>query len=100
MRTVDVSLTFLRSRFTRRFGCCALVGLALASVGARLTAQSTPTSAIHVDFTNVKRVVPPFLFGQNLQTVNHGDGVLTSDGQFDQTILDYLSEIKITTLRF
>lgn len=93
-------LTFIRSRFTRRFGCCALVGLALASVGARLTAQSTPTSAIHVDFTNVKRVVPPFLFGQNLQTVNHGDGVLTSDGQFDRTILDYLSEIKITTLRF
>jgi alpha-N-arabinofuranosidase len=101
VRLADVQKVITRFSI-RRLGVLAVVCLALAASGghARLAAQTTPTSTIHVDFDKVQRVVPPFLFGQNLQTVDRGDGILTSDGQFNQQILDFLSEIKITTLRF
>jgi alpha-N-arabinofuranosidase len=74
-------------------------GLVLAA--GRVEAQApVPRSTIRVDYQKVKRVLPPFLFGQNLQTVDRGDGVLRPDGSFDPEILELLSELKITTLRF
>ena len=65
-----------------------------------LDAQPVAQSSIVADFTTVKRVIPPYLFGQNLQTVDRGDFMLRRDGSVDQPLLDLLSELRITTLRF
>jgi alpha-L-arabinofuranosidase len=83
-----------RSRFALTV---AMIALAMAIVGAQ---PAGFTSAITVDFNAVTRVIPPFLFGQNLQSVARGDGILTTSGSFNQTFVDLLTEAKITTLRF
>lgn len=76
-----------------------VVLVAIGVVPAGPLAQSS-TSSVSVDFSDVQRLIPPFLFGQNLQTVERGDQILRSDGQFDQELLEMLSEIRISTLRF
>jgi alpha-L-arabinofuranosidase len=79
----------------------ALLGLASLLAGrAALAAASDVTSAIAVDFRAVERLVPAFLFGQNLQPVERGEGIIKADGSFDQGILSLLAEARITTLRY
>jgi alpha-N-arabinofuranosidase len=65
-------------------------------------AQSPPvaTSSITVDFQKVKRVIPALLFGQNLQPIERGEGIVKPDGSFDREIVALLQEARITTLRF
>jgi len=80
--------------------------LALAALVALLRpaglvgCDSVPTSAIDVDFTVRKRVVPPFLFGQNLQTIENGEQVIAADGSLDPEIVKLLGDARITMLRF
>ncbi|HEX7283144.1 MAG TPA: alpha-L-arabinofuranosidase C-terminal domain-containing protein [Vicinamibacterales bacterium] len=76
-----------------------LVAFAAGATPA-VDAQSIAQSSIVADFTAVKRVIPPFLFGQNLQTIDRGDFILRRDGSVDQPLLDMLSQLRITTLRF
>jgi alpha-L-arabinofuranosidase len=87
-----------RSGVLRRIRWTLVAALCAVSVPA--VVGQTPQSTIAVDFATVKRVIPPFLFGQNLQTVDRGDYVLRSDGQFDNGLLDMLSELRLTTLRY
>lgn len=63
-------------------------------------AQGGASSTITVRFDVVRRSIPPFLFGQNVQTVANGDGLIAPDGSFDEELLAYLNELPITTLRF
>jgi len=65
-------------------------------------AQGGPaaTSSITVDFDAIQRVIPASLFGQNLQTIERGEGIVKTDGSFDVKILELLNEAKITTLRY
>jgi alpha-N-arabinofuranosidase len=77
-----------------------LSAMFLVSVPAAARAQAAATSTVSVDFDDVQRLIPPFLFGQNLQTVDRGDQILRTDGQFDEELLEMLSEIRISTLRF
>ncbi|MGH9222087.1 MAG: alpha-L-arabinofuranosidase C-terminal domain-containing protein [Vicinamibacterales bacterium] len=86
-------------RRTRHQVFAALV-VVMAGYAHGLDAQPVVQSSIVADFTTVKRVIPPFLFGQNLQTVDRGDFMLRRDGSVDQPLLDLLSELRITTLRF
>ena len=51
----------------------AAVVVVMAGYAHGLDAQPVVQSSIVADFTTVKRVIPPFLFGQNLQTVDRGD---------------------------
>jgi alpha-L-arabinofuranosidase len=77
--------------------------LATAVVGAApAAAQVGPraTSTITVDFSAVQRQIPATLFGQNLQTIERGEGVVKVDGEYDTEILELLNEAKITTLRY
>lgn len=83
----------------RRITLTVLAAL-LSAWAAILPGQAPADSTIAADFTNVKRVIPAFLFGQNLQTVDRGDYTLRSDGQFDRELVDMLSEVRLTTLRF
>jgi len=83
----------------RRISAALVAGLLTVSAVVVL-GQSGAESTITVDFTKIRRVIPPFLFGQNLQTTDRGDGVLRSDGQFDAELLDMLSELRLTTLRY
>lgn len=73
---------------------CALLGLAVQCD------DSAPTSSVEVDFSVRKRVVPPFLFGQNLQTIENGEQVIAADGSLDPEIVKLLGEARITMLRF
>lgn len=57
-------------------------------------------STVTVDFNANQRVVPPFLFGQNLQTIENGEQVIAADGGLDGDIVATLTEARITTLRF
>lgn len=65
-------------------------------------AQGGPaaTSSITVDFDAIQRVVPVSLFGQNLQTIERGEGLVKADGSYDVEILKLLNEAKITSLRY
>ncbi len=75
-------------------------GLALAGmVSVPLAGQSGVTS-ITVDFERVERVIPAMLFGQNLQPIERGDGVLRTDGRFDEEIVELLADLRLTTLRY
>jgi alpha-N-arabinofuranosidase len=67
-----------------------------------VAAQSPPveTSAITVDFAAIERAIPPLLFGQNLQTVERGEGIVRTDGSVDTEIFRLLSEARINTLRY
>lgn len=58
------------------------------------------SSSVTVDFQSNQRVVPPFLFGQNLQTIENGEQVIAADGGLDDEIVAMLTEARITTLRF
>jgi len=62
--------------------------------------DSAPESDVRVDFGVKKRVVPPFLFGQNLQTIENGEQVIAADGSLDPEIVKILGEARITMLRF
>src|SRR5688500_4830683 len=88
-----------RMRLTRHQVFAALV-VVMAGYAHGLHAQPVVQSSIVADFTTVKRVIPPLLFGQSLQTVDRGDFMLRRDGSVDQPLLDLLSELRITTLRF
>ena len=66
----------------------------------RAQEQPVPTSSITVDFQKIRRVIPALLFGQNLQTIERGEGIVKPDGSFDREIVSLLSEARITTLRF
>lgn len=84
------------SNRTRLSGLVAVIAMA---VGVHLAAQPAGTT-IAVDFERVERVIPPLLFGQNLQTIERGDGVLREDGTFDEEIVQLLSDLRLTTLRY
>ena len=63
----------------------------------------TPTSNVTVDFTKNKRSVPAFLFGQNLETIEHGDvgeQVIAAGGALDGEIVQALSDARISMLRY
>jgi len=77
-----------------------VAGLLLAAVARPAAAQTAASSRITVDFRKIRRVVPDFLFGQNLQAIDRGEGVIRPDGSFDRNIVDLLAEARITTLRF
>lgn len=83
-----------------RYGLGAALALRLALGAPSLQAQTPAASAITVDFDQVRRALPPFLFGQNLQTVARGDGMLRTDGSFDGPMVELLTEARITSLRF
>ncbi len=68
----------------------------LTGTGCRAVHRSSVT----VDFQSNQRVVPPFLFGQNLQTIENGEQVIAADGGLDGEIVATLTEARITTLRF
>ena len=78
------------------------VALALSLGAGSIIAQSPPAtaSAITVDFARIKRAIPTLLFGQNLQTIERGEGIVKRDGSINQEIVALLNEAKITTLRF
>jgi alpha-L-arabinofuranosidase len=73
--------------------------LLVASAGPA-AAQGAASSRITVDFRKIRRTVPDLLFGQNLQPIERGEGVVRADGSFDRNIVDLLAEARITTLRF
>ncbi|MBK9966172.1 MAG: hypothetical protein IPP07_15210 [Holophagales bacterium] len=84
---------------------CATRSIALLLVlcwaqSARAQEPPAATSSITVDFQKVRRVIPALLFGQNLQTIERGEGIVKPDGSFDREIVSLLSEARITTLRF
>lgn len=83
-------------------GLSAFAVLAILGGAPAVPAAQTPSasSSVSVDFNDVQRLIPPFLFGQNLQTVDRGDQILRTDGQFDTDLLEMLSEIRISTLRY
>lgn len=80
-------------------GAAALV-LAGVSTPVRAEIPPTATSSITVDFAAIERVIPVSLFGQNLQTIERGEGLIKADGSYDVEILELLHEAKITTLRY
>ena len=90
-------------RRDRRRTSSALVAAVLAlTTSVPASAQTPPaaSSAIAVDFGRIERVIPAFLFGQNLQSIERGEGLIRADGTYDSKILGLLDEAKITTLRY
>lgn len=77
-----------------------VLALALLRPAGLAGCSDGPASDVHVDFTLRKRVVPPFLFGQNLQTIENGEQVIAADGSLDPEIVKILGDARITTLRF
>lgn len=91
------------SEHNRRSRCAIALAVALTAIVASATVlrgQAPAASEVTVDFGQVVRAVPPFLFGQNLQPLGRGDGIVKADGSFDQRYIDLLTEARITTLRF
>jgi len=89
-------------RLGARLGPLAVAALLLAS-GGLLGNSCTPVkfvSTVTVDFDQKKRVVPPFLFGQNLQTIENGEQVIAADGALDGEIVQSLTDARISMLRF
>jgi len=74
--------------------------LITATPGADAQTVPVATSSIMVDFNAIQRVIPVSLFGQNLQTIERGEGLIKTDGSYDVEILELLNEAKITTLRY
>ncbi|HEY3350247.1 MAG TPA: alpha-L-arabinofuranosidase C-terminal domain-containing protein [Thermoanaerobaculia bacterium] len=89
--------TSLRRFLPRRALVAALL---LAATPSPAAAQVTASSRITVDFTRIRRAVPDALFGQNLQAIGRGEGLIRTDGSFDPNIAELLAEARITTLRF
>ncbi|HTP51301.1 MAG TPA: alpha-L-arabinofuranosidase C-terminal domain-containing protein [Anaeromyxobacteraceae bacterium] len=77
----------------------AALGFLLGVAAPRAGAQDA-TSSITVAFGSVQRPVPALMFGQNLETVNNGNGLVRPDGTFDQGIMALLSEARVTSLRY
>lgn len=79
-----------------------LLLLAVTGAPSLVGAENAPaaTSSITVDFASIQRVIPVFLFGQNLQPIARGEGLIKTDGSYDTEILELLNEAKITTLRY
>lgn len=77
----------------------ALVAALLAGAGPGC-GESPKTSRITVDFGKKIRVVPSFLFGQNLQTIERGEQVIAEDGALDGEIVQHLTDARISMLRF
>jgi alpha-L-arabinofuranosidase len=91
------------ARRIRGFATTALACAALTAVPPTAVPRAqTPafTSAIAIDFDSIERMIPEFLFGQNLQTIERGEGIVRAEGNFDQQIISLLNEGKVTTLRF
>jgi len=88
------------SRVALAANAAALLVVFAAARPARAQPMPVATSSIHVDFQKVKRVIPALLFGQNLQTIERGEGIVKPDGSFDREIVSLLSEARVTTLRF
>jgi len=79
-----------------------LFGLALVA-GAGLagsTCTGSQTSKLTVDFTKNVRAVSPFLFGQNLETIENGEQAIAADGTLDGDIVQVLTDARITMLRY
>ncbi len=77
-----------------------LLLLCLLCLAWPATAQPTATSTIDVDFTKIVRAIPEFLFGQNLQTIERGEGIIDEFGSIDRQIVEMVDEAKVTTLRY
>jgi alpha-L-arabinofuranosidase len=84
----------------RSLALAILPGLLLGLGTARAVHAQLATSSISVDFENVTRAVPTYLFGQNLQAIDNGEGIIREDGDFESQIVELLSEARITTLRY
>lgn len=82
----------------------AVVALAFALLVAAPALFSGCTeyfkTTVTVDFDKKLRVVPPFLFGQNLQTIENGEQVIASDGALDGEIVQVLTDARVSMLRF
>jgi len=89
-------------RWLRPVFVVGLAGLVVtvSSIPVRAENPPTATSSITVDFSAIERVIPVSLFGQNLQTIERGEGLIKADGSYDVEILELLHEAKITTLRY
>lgn len=85
---------------TRFAGLLVLAALALTGLPGTGCGPEPFVSAIDVDFTVKKRVVPPFLFGQNLQTIENGEQVIAGNGGLDPGIVSLLTEARVSMLRF
>lgn len=79
-----------------------LLGLVLLA-GAGLagsTCTGKRTSSITVDFAKNVRAVPPFLFGQNLETIENGEQAIAAGGTLDGEIVQVLTDARISMLRY
>lgn len=74
--------------------------LLAASVLGASTCTGNQTSKLTVDFTKSLRAVPPFLFGQNLQTIEDGEQAIAVDGGLDGEIVQVLTDARISMLRY
>lgn len=91
------------SRVALRRCRALLLGLVLLASGGGITGGSCTgvrTSKITVDFTSNQRVVPSFLFGQNLVTIENGEQVIAADGVLDGGIVQVLTDARISMLRY
>ncbi|HVT16744.1 MAG TPA: alpha-L-arabinofuranosidase C-terminal domain-containing protein [Thermoanaerobaculia bacterium] len=57
-------------------------------------------SSIAVDFSAIQRAIPALLFGQNLQPIDRGEGIIGADGSVDAEILGLAGEARVTSLRY
>ncbi|MCC6641485.1 MAG: hypothetical protein IT386_10020 [Deltaproteobacteria bacterium] len=78
----------------------AVLALLAASGLTGDTCTGGLTSKITVDFTKNVRAVPPFLFGQNLETIENGEQVIAADGTLDGEIVQVLTDARISMLRY
>jgi len=79
---------------------CVLAAVLWAAPPAQAQGGPTASSVITVDFDAIQRVIPVSLFGQNLQTIERGEGIIKTDGSYDVQILELLNEAKVTSLRY
>lgn len=81
-----------------RLAALVLAGFALS--GGCPSRAPVASSELDVRFQRIQRTVPPLLFGQNLQSIEHGEGIVRADGRLDPDVIELLSEARITSLRF
>jgi alpha-L-arabinofuranosidase len=77
-----------------------LAALAAAIPPAARGQVPDASSAVSIDFATLGRTVPPLLFGQNLETIERGNGLLRADGKFDAELIALLDEARVTSLRY
>ncbi len=79
-----------------------LLGLVLLAGGGLSggTCTGGQTSKVTVDFTKNERMIPTFLFGQNLETIENGEQVIAADGALDGGIVQVLTDARISMLRY